>query len=34
MLSVNAENEKAAELYFNEGFKKDALYICYHYNIN
>jgi mycothiol synthase len=33
MLSVNAENEKAAELYFNEGFKKDALYICYHYNI-
>lgn len=32
MLSVNAENEKAAELYFNEGFKKSALYICYHYN--
>lgn len=33
MLSVNAENEKAAELYFNEGFTKEALYICYHFNI-
>lgn len=29
MLSVNAENEKAAELYFKEGFEKDALIICY-----
>lgn len=33
MLSVNAENEKAAELYLNEGFKKDEVYICYHYYI-
>jgi mycothiol synthase len=34
MLSVNGENEKAAELYFKEGFKKEALYKCYYYDMN
>ena len=34
MLSVNAENEKAAELYLNEGFEKNELYICYHLILN
>lgn len=34
MLSVNAENEKAAELYLNEGFEKTELYICYHLKLN
>jgi len=29
MLSVNAENERAADLYINEGFKKETLIICY-----
>jgi mycothiol synthase len=33
MLSVNAENEKAVQLYLNEGFKKEELYICYRYHI-
>ncbi len=28
-LSVNAENERAAELYFREGFEKVELYVCY-----
>jgi mycothiol synthase len=28
-LSVNAENERAAELYFKEGFEKIELYVCY-----
>ncbi|HMQ80917.1 MAG TPA: GNAT family N-acetyltransferase, partial [Ignavibacteria bacterium] len=30
MLSVNGENEKAADMYFREGFKKEALYKCYY----
>jgi len=30
MLSVNGENEKAADMYFREGFKKEALYKNYH----
>lgn len=34
MLSVNAENERAAELYLNEGFEKNELYICYHLKLN
>lgn len=34
MLSVNAENENASNLYLNEGFKKKELYICYHKIIN
>lgn len=34
MLSVNAENENAANLYLDEGFKKKELYICYHKIIN
>ena len=29
MLTVNAENSSAANLYFNEGFKKTVVYICY-----
>ena len=29
MLSVNAENESATDLYFKEGFKKAVVYICY-----
>jgi mycothiol synthase len=33
MLSVNAENERAAELYLKEGFRKDALFICYSYKL-
>ncbi|MEO8514803.1 MAG: GNAT family N-acetyltransferase [Ignavibacteria bacterium] len=33
MLSVNGENEKAAEMYLKEGFKKEALYKCYYYDI-
>lgn len=32
-LSVNAENEKAADMYFKEGFVKEALYKCYYYDI-
>ncbi len=32
-LSVNGENDKAAELYFKEGFVKEALYKCYYYDI-
>jgi mycothiol synthase len=34
MLSVNAENESAAKLYFDEGFKKHESYICYHKTVN
>ncbi len=34
MLSVNAENENASNLYLSEGFKKKELYICYHKIIN
>ncbi|MCI0449692.1 MAG: GNAT family N-acetyltransferase [Chlorobi bacterium] len=34
MLSVNAENESAAKLYFDEGFKKHEIYICYHKTVN
>ncbi len=30
MLSVNGENDKAADMYFREGFKKEALYKCYY----
>jgi mycothiol synthase len=33
MLSVNGENEKAADMYLKEGFKKEALYKCYYYDI-
>lgn len=33
MLSVNAENDNAAELYFREGFTKEALYKCYYYDV-
>ena len=33
MLSVNGENDKAAEMYFREGFKKEALYKCYYYDM-
>lgn len=29
MLTVNAENSNAADLYFKEGFKKTVVYICY-----
>lgn len=29
VLSVNGDNEKAAALYFSEGFKKETLMICY-----
>lgn len=32
MLSVNGENEKAAELYFKEGFRKESLYKCYYFD--
>jgi mycothiol synthase len=31
-LSVNAENELAADLYLEEGFEKVGLYICYSYS--
>jgi mycothiol synthase len=34
MLSVNAENERAADLYIKEGFNKEALIYCYSYKIN
>lgn len=34
MLSVNGEIEKAAGIYFNEGFEKDALYKCYYLDVN
>jgi mycothiol synthase len=34
MLSVNAENERAADLYLKEGFNKEALIICYSLEIN
>ncbi|HEY3251631.1 MAG TPA: GNAT family N-acetyltransferase [Ignavibacteria bacterium] len=34
MLSVNAENEKAADLYLKEGFKKEAVIICYSLKVN
>lgn len=34
MLSVNAENEKAAGMYFKEGFKKEEMFTCYHYIVN
>lgn len=34
MLSVNAENERAADMYINEGFQKEALIICYSYEIS
>lgn len=33
MLSVNGENDKAADMYFREGFKKVALYKCYYFDI-
>ncbi len=33
MLSVNGENDKAADMYLKEGFKKEALYKCYYYDI-
>lgn len=33
MLSVNGENERAADMYFKEGFKKEALYKCYYLDI-
>lgn len=33
MLSVNGENDKAADMYFREGFKKEALYKCYYFDI-
>ena len=33
MLSVNGENEKAADMYFREGFSKEALYKCYYLDI-
>ncbi len=34
MLSVNAENESAAELYLKEGFKKKEVVVCYHKRVN
>lgn len=34
MLSVNGENEKAAGIYFKEGFEKEALYKCYYLDVN
>jgi mycothiol synthase len=34
MLSVNAENESAAELYLKEGFKKIEVVVCYHKKVN
>jgi len=34
MLSVNGENEKAAAIYFKEGFEKEALYKCYYLDVN
>jgi mycothiol synthase len=34
MLSVNAENDKAARLYFDEGFVKESLYKSYYLNLN
>jgi len=34
MLSVNAENERAADLYLSEGFTNEALIICYHMELN
>ncbi len=33
MLSVNGENDRAADMYFKEGFKKEALYKCYYLDI-
>jgi mycothiol synthase len=32
MLSVNAENSKAADMYIKEGFKKETVYLCYYLN--
>jgi mycothiol synthase len=34
LLSVNAENSGAADLYFKEGFTKIEVYLCYHKKIN
>lgn len=34
MLSVNGENERAAGIYFKEGFEKEALYKCYYLDVN
>ncbi|MBE2218403.1 MAG: GNAT family N-acetyltransferase [Ignavibacteria bacterium] len=34
MLSVNGENEKAAAIYFKEGFENEALYKCYYLDVN
>ncbi len=34
LLSVNAENSGAAELYFKEGFTKAEVYLCYHKKTN
>ncbi len=34
LLSVNAENSNAADLYFKEGFTKAEVYLCYHKKIN
>jgi len=34
MLSVNGENDKAAGIYFKEGFEKEALYKCYYLDVN
>lgn len=33
MLSVNAENSKATDLYISEGFSIDTIYVCYSYKI-
>lgn len=33
MLSVNGENDKAADMYFREGFEKEALYKCFYLDI-
>ncbi len=33
MLCVNAENDKAADLYLKEGFTKDTVMVCYKYQI-
>jgi mycothiol synthase len=33
MLSVNAENDKALELYIKEGFRRDYTSVCYQYDL-
>lgn len=34
MLSVNAKNKTAADLYINEGFEKVTTYVCYSFNVH